>query len=297
MAIKALALLAYALQLRGGLTGSVSSCGGASDHLSNVEVKVTPDPIQKGGSFTLEMSGMLDEDLTDGNVEANLDVKALKVIDKKVAKASPFSLSPGLKKGPQHIVIGPVSLPDLHGSVVVSGQVHLKNKAGEPVACVALDLNVPALLSDTPRTGHENALEELSQDPASLHGVASCGQSSDHFQGLQSWKSGGVQHITGKMDEDLTKLSVDVDLSLHVSFLHVPLKLTVPISYTPGIPKGPIAMSFGPGQASADGNALLWPKPKLTVDGTVKLNDDNSEEVACLAVNKDAALASSSVLV
>lgn len=310
MVVSKLVALVWTLNLGGVLAGSVTSCGGPGDLLSDVQITLTPDPMQKGRSFTMDVSGMLGDELMEGNVEVNLDVKALKVIDEKVAKSASFHVSPGLAKGPQRLVVGPVTLPELPGAVVVSGKVHFTDKAGAPVACIALDLNVPASaaevvefpqalsredlvvkvqqqLSNLGSTLGSLSLQKPSQHLVPVRDVSNCAKASDHLKDLKVENSGGMTNITGTLDEELTKISADVDLKLEVSILHYPVKLTVPISYAPGIPKGPFAMSFGPAKALAEQKPVAWPKPKVSIEGTVKVNDANSEEVACMQITKD----------
>lgn len=258
---------------------SVTSCGGASDHLKNVCIQLSPDPIQRGQPFTLTLSGDLDADVESGAVDIDLNVKAGGgIIDDKVTKAAPFTLSPGVKKGNQKIVIGPVSLPtDVPGEGSISGKVAFTAGNKEPVACVNLDLNVPAFRAvDAAVPQGLNETVRAGGDPV----WTDCTQSSDHLKNLKLATADGVSTATGTFDEDITKMEIDVDLKAHKLFVTLPLKLTIPISYSPGIAQGDFKATIGPEE-----NALTSSLGGVALSGTVKLNDGNAEEIACLSVD------------
>ncbi|CAJ1424022.1 unnamed protein product [Effrenium voratum] len=125
MVRKALAVFCAGLGL--AQSGSVSSCGGPSDHFSNVSIVLSPDPISRSTPFTLTLTGVLDEDHVGGTVDVDLQVKALHVIDKAVKGQTSYTISPGLAKGPQKLVIGPVTLPKDPGDAVLKGQISIKD--------------------------------------------------------------------------------------------------------------------------------------------------------------------------
>jgi hypothetical protein len=71
-----------------------------------------------------------------------------------------------------------------------------------------------------------------------------------------------------------------VGVARQVSFIKIPVNLNIPISISPAVSKGHLALTFGPSTtppASA----------KVTVKGTVKLNDASSSEILCLAIDAE----------
>ncbi len=74
-----------------------------------------------------------------------------------------------------------------------------------------------------------------------------------------------------------------VGVARQVSFIKIPVNLNIPISISPAVSKGHLALTFGP-STTPPANALL---PKVTVKGTVKLNDASSSEILCLAIDAE----------
>eukprot|EP00434_Breviolum_minutum_P019916 symbB.v1.2.017571.t1/scaffold1369.1/size123032/4 len=205
---------------------SVKNCGGPHDHFSNVSIVLSPDPISRATPFTLTLTGSMDEDHVGGTADVDLEIKALRIVDKTLKSESSYTLSPGLVKGAQRLVIGPMTLPQDPGEASLKGQVSIKNTKGEPVACVALDIQVPLF---------ENEASEIADE---VEGIASCGSSTDHLKNVSESTSGGVTTVTGSLDEDLSSIMANVDVTLRALFVKVPLKLQIPISFSPPISKG-----------------------------------------------------------
>eukprot|EP00933_Yihiella_yeosuensis_P058745 TRINITY_DN5942_c1_g3_i1.p1 TRINITY_DN5942_c1_g3~~TRINITY_DN5942_c1_g3_i1.p1 ORF type:complete len:290 (-),score=92.45 TRINITY_DN5942_c1_g3_i1:162-1031(-) len=255
---------------------SVSNCGGAKDHLSNVAITLSPDPISKTQPVTLTLTGTLDEDHNGGEVDIDLQVKALGVIDKALSGKTSYSLAPGVVKGPVKIVVGPVTLPNDPGEVVLNGKVQVKNAKAEPVACIALDVKVPLMdkVSEVPA---------LKADEAPVALPTSCAKPTDHLKNIQVSTSGQATTTTGTLDEDLNSVNVDLDLTVKALFAKLPVKMTVPISFSPKIPKGDIKIVTQP-TSSADKvdelNAAVG-----SISGTVVVNDGQGQEVTCGAVD------------
>jgi hypothetical protein len=248
---------------------SLSSCGAAGDHFKDVKITLSPDPINKGTPFTIDVSGNLDTEITAMNFDIDLHIKALGIIDEPVKVSSPFSISPGLVAGPQKVSIGPLSLPSLPGSLEVVGTVKMTNDKKEPVACINLNLNVPA--------------EETKDLQVEGSNVSVCSGASDHLHNL-AWttSSDQVTTITGTLDEAVTKLAVNVDLKLSVGVLPIPIKLAVPVSYSPGLAKGDLKITVGPPPSQPQLKSFI----DVDVTGTIKLNDGASEEITCLSLTK-----------
>jgi hypothetical protein len=272
MAVMQLFLLA--LVVPGALSQSVKSCGGPNDHLKNPIIKLTPDPIVRGGTLSIEASGTLDEVITDFNSNVDLNIQALGIVHASVKGGVPLSISPGAVKGPFSLTVGPFTLPsNVPGNAVVKGQVHVVNGKNEPVMCIDLDLNVPG-------TENEEALAPMKVDSPTLTAITSCGKPTDHIPDIKIKTSGGVMTMTGTLDEAVTKASIDLDVSLKVLFVKVPLKLSIPFATSPGlINKGAIKTTIGPSTIK------ISPNVKATLKGTVTMNDGKGEEIVCLNVD------------
>lgn len=258
---------------------SVSSCGGPTDHLSNVVISLSPDPIAKGQPFTFTLAGTLDEDLVGGSLFVDLQVKALDVINKAVQKSVNYTVTPGIAKGDVKIVVGPVTLPNDPGGASFIGKVQLTDPEGLPVACIALDLQVP--------------LEERPQEalPAASHqGSQSCGKPTDHLTNIAISTQGQVTTMTATLDEDLPTISCDVDLTVKALFVTLPLKLTIPVSISPALPKGDWKLVSQSSSVAPTGRGAV------SVTGQVVVNDAQGQEVACVSV-QDAELQGKAVII
>jgi len=264
----ALLLLALPFSVR---SQSVSSCGAAGDHMKDVKITLSPDPIQKGSPFTVDLSGNLDADLTSMIANIDLNIKALGIIDKPVKLSSPLSVSPGLVAGAQTVSVGPVTLPSLPGSVQAVGTIKLTNDKKEPVACINLNLNVPAEAKTLV------AVEESEEAQGSK--VSVCSAAADHLHSLAWTTNAGVTTVTGSLDEAVTKLTVNTDLTLKIGFLSHKIDLAIPISYSPGFVKGDLKITAGPTQKET--NSLI----DVEVTGKIKINDGSSQEIACLSID------------
>jgi len=272
------------LLAQGALSQSVKSCGGPNDHLKNPVIKLTPDPPVKGGSLTIQASGTLDEAETSFNSNMDLNIKALGIISASVKGGVPMSISPGAVAGPFSLTIGPFSLPsNVPGSAVVTGQVHVTNGNNEPIMCIDLDLNVPG-------ADNEKALAAPRVEEPTVSTISSCGKSTDHIPDFQIASSSGVITMSGTLDEAVTKASIDVDVSLKVLIISLPLKMSIPLAVSDGlITKGAIKSTVGPSTIA------ISPNVKATVKGTMKINDGNGEEITCL--NVDTVVAPATVVV
>jgi len=273
-----LSLLLAVTSISAAVAQSVKSCGGPNDHLKNPVIKLNPDPIRRGGTLTIEASGTLDEVISEFNTNVDLNIQALGVVHVTAKGAMPLSITPGAAKGPFSLTIGPFTLPsNVPGSAVVKGQVHVVNSKNEAVMCVDIDLNVPG-------AANEESLVAPKLDSTPLTTVSSCGKSTDHMPDFKVTTSGGAITTTGTLDEAVTKASIDLDVSIKVLFITVPLKLKIPFTTSAGlINKGPLKTVIGPSTVA------ISPNVKATLKGTVKLNDGNGEEITC--VNVDAVVA------
>lgn len=255
---------------------SLSSCGATGDHESNAIMKVSPDPIQKGQPFSITASGKLDEGIGSGSFMIDLAISVEGIFKQTLTKTVPFTISAPVAQGAFELIVGPISLPSLPVGATVSGKVHIVDGKKEAVSCIALDLSIPAAA--------ENVAPE---------NVTSCGSATDHFKNLTFSDTGGVVSIAGTMDESVVKGEALIDLKIKASIINIPLKLTVPVSYTPGVAKGDLKITLGP---VADLGSTL-PLIDVDVSGTVKLNDASNEEIACIDIKSNRAAAPKSLLV
>merc|ERR1711920_714745 len=108
--------------------------------------------------------------------------------------------------------------------------------------------------------------------------VKSCTQPTDHMKNFAfSTDASGVTTISGSLDEELDKMAVAVDLNIKITLIKLPpISLNVPVSYSPGIKKGDVKATFGP--------SALQANTVVDVEGTVKVNDGNAEEVVCINI-------------
>jgi hypothetical protein len=266
--------------LGGAQAQSVSSCGAAGDHFSNVKITLSPDPPVLGQPFSFNMEGDLDEALAGGNANIDLNVKALGIINEPVKVSSPFTYSPGVASGHTVVSVGPVNLPKipLPGGVDVTGTVKITNGKKEAVACIKMDLNMGAAT--------EAPALETKDSP-----VTDCTKASDHMKNFKfSDDSTGVTTITGTLDEDVAKVDVGVDLNIKIPLVPLPeIKLDIPASISPAVKKGDLKITVGPAVSEVPNG------PVIDVTGNVKINDGNAEEIVCLQIGS--AEATSTVVV
>lgn len=247
--------------------------------MSNVKITLSPDPIVKGQPFTLAITGNLDADFSAGNIIADLNVKALVVINEPVKLNAPFTLTqgtggPGFAGGLQTITVGPITLPGLPGGIHVNGTIRVTNDKTEPVACVKIQLAAVDV-------------DEMDGDqaPASTGSpVSICSKATDHMKNLAvSTDTQKVTHITGTLDEDIVKASIAVAVQIKIPLIKIPpINLAIPISASPGFKKGDLKLTVGP-SAAQESNGLI------SVLGTVKANDGKGEEILCLGLNATSA--------
>lgn len=275
MAAMLLPFLTFQLLLPVAWAQSAKSCGGPNDHVKNPVIKVTPDPPQPGGQLTIQASGQLDEDLTDFTASVDLKVHTLRIIHSSISGALPVSISPALAKGPFSLNIGPIQLPDRpgSGSTSVEGQIHVVDGKNEPVLC--MDLNIQVGPGGDIMEGYK--VEEQAHK-AEVGDISSCGHPSDHIPDFKVTQSDGVVTATGTLNEQVAVAGLALDAKIKVLFFSEPLHLNAPISFSPSAVKGPFKATFGPS------NITLEPHISGTLTGTVKLNDNQGQELTCVSI-------------
>merc|ERR1711862_316791 len=108
--------------------------------------------------------------------------------------------------------------------------------------------------------------------------VASCTKDTDHLKQFSLTQSGNAITVKGDLDEDIDTFTLDLDLTIQKFFLKKELKMKLPITLSPSIPKGPFTIGIGPA------DILLSPDPSVKVAGSVVMADPETEEVFCLKV-------------
>jgi len=259
----------------GALGASISNCGGPSTNFSNVKLALSPDPIQKGKAFSITASGDMDEDFVGGTATVDLNVDLLDIIKKEIKVTSPFTFTPGVAKGAQNIVIGPITLPSLPGKAEIIGQVSVVNAKGEPIACIKLDISAPLFEQD------DDASPATLLDEPAVEGGQLCSKPTDHLKNLKAVTSRGVITLTGTLDEDVTKVSVNVDLKIKAGFFPIPFKSDFPITWSPGVKAGDIKFVAGPPSTSTD---LTSDKSPVQVSGQITVMDGNNGELTCISI-------------
>ena len=110
----------------------IVDCTDPSAHMKNIDIEATPAAPKKGDATTTEMKGDLDEDITGGNVNFNVDLSLF-----KLAITTPFSISPsiGATSGID-ATVGLVTLPNIPLIPNVKGGVQLTEQNGDPLLCI-----------------------------------------------------------------------------------------------------------------------------------------------------------------
>eukprot|EP00444_Apocalathium_aciculiferum_P069183 CAMPEP_0183553824 /NCGR_PEP_ID=MMETSP0371-20130417/76027_1 /TAXON_ID=268820 /ORGANISM="Peridinium aciculiferum, Strain PAER-2" /LENGTH=283 /DNA_ID=CAMNT_0025759447 /DNA_START=54 /DNA_END=905 /DNA_ORIENTATION=- len=258
---------------------SISSCGSPTDIFKHVSMAVSPDPVERGTPFTITVTGDLGTDLTSGTVSWDIDAKVSvfghSVVDKASNQSSPFTVTPAARAGPSKLVVGPIALPgEVPGSADISGKVIVADGTGAQVACVALEFHVVLGQANT---------APLTEALGAPQGVTSCGKSGDHMQGVTFGRVGGVTTVSGTLDEDVSEMSFHAALKLHIGIVPVPISLSVPVSYSPGLQKGAVMAKVGPTQGASESDGAI-----PTVTGDITWTDANEQEIACFSVGPSA---------
>lgn len=142
--------------------------GSASDHLKLKSVVITPNPPHKGERISVNASGDLNEIITGGQVHVTLKYGIITIVDQTfdLCKLSPQYPCP-VKQGPFSIAYSgeiPGSAPgvrrcrraacararrgngDARSAAVAQGRytgnLNVKDQAGQPVACINLDFRL-----------------------------------------------------------------------------------------------------------------------------------------------------------
>jgi len=271
---RVLSLVGATAVLRDVAAQSAKNCGKATDHFSDVVIKMNPDPPVEGKPFTVEVSGTLDETVSTGTVNVDLKIGMLSFIHSTAKLSIPFHNDPTpFVKGPIKVNVGPVVLPKVYGTTSIVGQVHVLDSKGEQSLCVDLDVSV----------GEESSLDEIMSNetaPAVEGGITSCSKPGDHLSNFNLITDHGMMSVTGSMDEALSAFTIDLDLKLEKWFIHYPFKASIGVSVDPPLPQGDFKLAVGPVTGSVS------PDPGATIVGQAVTSDGKGEEILCLDINQ-----------
>ena len=273
----------FVLNTKGSNGQTIKSCGQSGDILSNAVITTDPSPIDKSKPFTITATGTLTSSVDAGNLDVDLNVKALGIINEPVKANVDFTYSPGIEKGDTKIVIGPLTLPSAAKSASISGQVKIADSNAAEIACIEFDESSSSLRGQSSSEELREMMELISDIEALGDGpvASNCGTASDHLQNVAVQTDGSTTTVTGTLDENVGNFDIDVDLEIKASFIKVPIKMDVPVSLTPAIPSGDIKASF-----TSKSGGLESPQISVTVNGQVKANDANHEEIGCLQLTE-----------
>jgi hypothetical protein len=268
MALKAVAAFGV---VAGVNAGSITNCADSSAHLKNFEATISPDPPVKGQPVTMTFKGAMDEDTDKGSVIVGVNAGPIKLPQMKI----PFDISPVIPHGGEvNLQVGPFDYPDISVPLLSSITSHFEvhDKADEMVMCV--DTTLPAAQE-----------AKFLQAPvlAATPPVVSCSGADAHFKNVdiefspaQPQKGDSVTiTFKGDLDEGLTGGEVDLDVNFSIASLSMKIPFTQG-STTPATS----------GIKAVIGPFTLPDIPLIpNVKGTVKVSEQNGEEVLCANFN------------
>jgi hypothetical protein len=245
--------------------------------LKDASFGVSPDPIEHGKPFTFELTGNLDEDLTEILADVDLDIKFLGVFHKQIKRTIRFSGKPKISKGNTKVVVGPFVLDDgwAPASIYASGTVHLRDSKGEAVACGLLqDVNFGSERAGGSASEVE-IVGESQPEHMGLQAIQNCGMPSDHIQNLVVTQNQTSVRITGSVDEPLNDVKLYSTNTVSKFFFSKTISVTTPITYSPGLPAGDFELNI-----EVLGEPL--PAAGLSLEGKLQLKDRNDEQMVCV---------------
>lgn len=245
----------------------VSNCGSNTDHLKNVHVSSSgEDP------FTFSFSGDLDKDLQEGYFDVDFNVELAGMINKEIKKLIHWTYTPGVVKGPLSMTIGPVSPTRLPGTNKLTGVLKILDANKEPCSCLSLDLPLESV--------EARAVDATKR----IEGpVEPCNVTSLHIKNYKKVIVGNTLKITGDLDEDVSKFSINFKGRAQLAWFPIPIQFHAPIVYTPGFVKDHFEVSASlpdslpvVSEGGEGGVALV---------GTFSVLDQNQEGLVCFKLD------------
>jgi len=111
-------------------------CGGDTDHIKNKVLDVKPPTLKKGVPFTVNGAGDLDEDISSGVSDIQIDLSLF-----KIGQSVPFAFSRPVTAGHADVTVGPITMPSIPFIPNAKGSIKLSEQNGEEVICY--NFNVP----------------------------------------------------------------------------------------------------------------------------------------------------------
>lgn len=270
---------------------SISNCGGASDIFQVSKLSLSPDPIRHREKFTITAEGKLGKAFSGGTVSTKMKLKVVllgrPIKDDEVDKHTQIELDPAVPAGDVKLIVGPMELPPLPGSVESSGQVAIVDEKGAAVACIAVDLFTPLGSEVAPR-------RQLPPLGSPQKEITSCAKPGDHLQDVTfSSTPDGWDQVEGTFDESITQLTMNGAFELILGKFPLKIGLTVPVIYEPGFAKGPFKVRAKPApealplppRQSADKTAADPPPPHLV--GDISIIDGKGQEITCVHTDSE----------
>jgi hypothetical protein len=130
--------IAAALDVKGTVRLDVDCTDSYTWHLQNLEIDVEPPTIKKGVPFTVNTKSDIDEAISAGHVELNVDLSLF-----KLGLQMPFSMSPAtpaMTGG--DMTVGPITMPNIPLIPNAKGSIKLAEQNAETLACFNFNLPV-----------------------------------------------------------------------------------------------------------------------------------------------------------
>lgn len=248
------------------------NCGDETAHLKNFESIVSPDPPVPGKPVTMTFRGGLDEDLSKGSILVTAGAGPITIPTMTI----PFEVTPKILAagGDVHVQVGPFEYPNVHVPIIPSVTAHVEMHDGVDETVFCVDANLPAA---TKQSNFLEASVGTETDP-----FQSCSSSDAHIRNIvvdvdppqpKKGESFTVA-VQGDLDEELTSGIVEVDVNV-VLFT---LKLRIPYDLLDGRTIPAVT-----GVKAKVGPILLPDIPLIpNVKGSVRVTEQNGEEVACV---------------
>lgn len=107
-------------------------------HLKNLVIDVEPPTIKKGVPFTVNTKSDVDEAVSAGHIETNIDLSLF-----KLGVTVPFSLSPPIPAMTGgDVTVGPITMPSIPLIPNAKGSIKLAEQNSETVVCFNFNLPV-----------------------------------------------------------------------------------------------------------------------------------------------------------
>jgi len=254
----------------GATAGSINNCADSTAHMKSFEATISPDPPVKGQDVTMTFKGAMDEDTDSGTLIVDVSAGPISIPSMKI----PYSISPTVPHGGEvNLQVGPFEYPSISVPLISSIKSHMEMHDANDEMVMCVDTTLPAA-------------QEAAFLQAPVKGTppfTPCTGSSPHFKNAvidvnpaQPQKGKDVtMTFTGDLDESISSgvVELDINLVIFTLSLKIPFQMGHGVSATDGIKAviGPFTLP----------NIPLIPNVK----GTVKVSEQNGEEVTCTNFN------------